>query len=101
MRKTWKQLTRNQFQIKRNDNISTLYTIFSPPENCAGDHRWLGEGEEWDEVRGQDAEQEDVAELPARGHDHGHLVVDKEHREDLDNDLQITMILKACKLHAL
>lgn len=82
MRKTWKQPTRNMFQIKRND-------IFSSPENCAGDHRGLGEGEEWDEVRGQDAEQEDVAELPPRGHDHGDLVVDKEHREDLmDIDLQ-------------
>ena len=80
---------KNPLAISFKSKEMTIYIIFCPPENCAGDHRGLGEGKEWDEVRGQDAEQEDVAELPARGHDHGDLVVDQEHRQNLYKDLQI------------
>ena len=55
-----------------------------PPEDGAGDKAGLGEGEEGDEEGCEDAEEEDVAELPPRGHNHRHLVVHQEHREDLD-----------------
>ena len=55
------------------------------PKNCACNDWGLGEGKEWDEVRSEDAEEEDIAELPARGHDDWDLVVDQEHRQDLGN----------------
>ena len=58
--------------------------IFDPPENRAGDYRRLGEGKEWYEVWGEDPKEENIAELPPRGHDDRDLVVDKEHREDLE-----------------
>ena len=54
-----------------------------PPEDGAGDEARLGEGEEGDEEGGEDAEEEDVAELPPRGHDHRHLVVHQEHGQNL------------------
>ena len=54
-----------------------------PPEDGAGDEARLGEGEERDEEGCEDAEEEDVAELPPRGHDHRHLVVHQEHGQNL------------------
>ena len=48
------------------------------PEYSAGEHVGFGEGEEGHRVGGEDPEEEDVAELPARGHDDGDLVVDEE-----------------------
>ena len=54
-----------------------------PPEDGAGDEARLGEGEEGDEEGCEDAEEEDVAELPPRGHDHRHLVVHQEHGQNL------------------
>ena len=54
-----------------------------PPEDGAGDQARLGEGEEGDEEGCEDAEEEDVAELPPRGHDHRHLVVHQEHGQSL------------------
>ena len=57
--------------------------MMHPPEDGAGDEARLGEGEEGDEEGCEDAEEEDVAELPPRGHDHRHLVVHQEHGQNL------------------
>ena len=65
------------------------------PENCASDNWGLGEGKEWDEVRSEDAEEEDIAELPPRGHNDWDLVVDQEHREDLGDKIMMIINTKS------